>query len=61
MWITLRPAASSARAASITSITMNGSTSPRRDVRIGLPPSSFTGVPSPVIDEVKDSRATPGW
>ena len=33
MWITERPRASSARAASITSITMKGSTSPRLDVR----------------------------
>ena len=36
MWTTCRPRASSARAASITSITMKGSTSPRVDVRIAL-------------------------
>ena len=34
MWITEAPAASAARAASITSITMKGSTSPRWDLRI---------------------------
>ena len=37
MWITERPAASAARAASITSITMKGSTSPRWDLRILSP------------------------
>ena len=34
MWMMLRPASSAARAASITSITMKGSTSPRAELRM---------------------------
>ncbi len=48
MWITWRPAASAARAASITSITMKGSTIPRLDVRM-LPSLSWRARPGPFI------------
>ena len=46
MWITVRPRASSARAASITSITMKGSTSPRLEVRTARSPKALPAGPS---------------